>query len=104
MRIRLRPGTHPPAIGLGGAPCAAAREPSAADDEPGPDELRRVHRLARSTEMTLDDYWTQILEKLAAVHAGFALDAERREELIIGDAALVRMASESLESERRFVS
>jgi hypothetical protein len=54
--------------------------------------------------MTLDDYWTQILEKLAAVHAGFALDAERREELIIGDAALVRMASESLESERRFVS
>ena len=58
--------------------------------------------LSRSSEMTLDDYWTQMLEKLGAVHAGFALDAERREELMIGDAALVRMASEALESERRF--
>jgi len=55
--------------------------------------------VVRSENMTLDEYWTQTCEKVAAVHAGFALDAERREELMVGDAALVGTASELLESE-----
>lgn len=58
--------------------------------------------VTRSTEMTLDEYWTQMCEKLASVHSGFAMDAEKREELMVGDAALVRMASQLLEAERRF--
>ena len=54
--------------------------------------------VVRSDHMTLDEYWTQICQKIAAVHACFALDAQRREELMIGDAALIGMASELLEN------
>lgn len=55
--------------------------------------------VVRSEGMSLDEYWTQMLEKLALVHAGFAMDAARREELIIGDAALAGIVSEFLEAE-----
>lgn len=53
----------------------------------------------RSDSMTLDDYWTQALEKLATVHRSFAMEPERREELMRGDAVLLAVLSELLEAE-----
>jgi hypothetical protein len=52
----------------------------------------------RSATLTLDEYWTQALEKLATLHSGFAIGATQREELIRGDAALLAVLSELLES------
>jgi hypothetical protein len=54
--------------------------------------------IERSDSVTLDDYWTQALEKLAALHAGFAMTAEHRDELMRGDAALLAVLSELLEA------
>ena len=53
----------------------------------------------RSESLTLDDYWTQALEKLATLHSGFAIGATQREELMRGDAALLAVISELLEAD-----
>lgn len=42
------------------------------------------------------DYWTQAVEKLAAVHRGFAMDAVTRTALMRGDAVLLAIISETL--------
>ncbi|MDX6581884.1 MAG: L-tyrosine peroxygenase [Solirubrobacterales bacterium] len=52
----------------------------------------------RSDSITLDDYWTQALEKLATVHSGFAMGASQRDELMRGDAALLAVISELFEA------
>jgi hypothetical protein len=52
--------------------------------------------VVRSDEMKVGDYWTQAVEKLAAVHRGFALDAETRTALMRGDAVLLAIISEAL--------
>ncbi len=53
----------------------------------------------RSASLTLDEYWTQALEKLATVHSGFAIGAGQRDELMRGDAALLAVVSELLEAD-----
>ena len=50
----------------------------------------------RSDDMKAGDYWTQAVEKLAAVHRAFAMDAETRTSLMRGDAVLLAITSESL--------
>jgi hypothetical protein len=57
--------------------------------------------LKRDESMTIDDYWTQAVEKLAAVHRSFAMDADTRAQLMRGDAALLALVSESLEDDAR---
>jgi hypothetical protein len=52
--------------------------------------------VVRSEDMKVGDYWTQAVEKLAAVHRGFALDAEARTALMRGDAVLLAIISEAL--------
>jgi hypothetical protein len=52
--------------------------------------------VVRSEDMKVGDYWTQAVEKLAAVHRGFALDAETRTALMRGDAVLLAIISEAL--------
>ncbi len=52
--------------------------------------------VSRSTEMTIDDYWTQAVEKLAIVHRGFAMDADTRATLMRGDAVVLAVISELL--------
>jgi len=52
----------------------------------------------RSDSITLDEFWTQALEKLATVHSGFSLESEQREELMRGDAVLIAVLSELLEA------
>ena len=54
--------------------------------------------VTRSDSITLDDYWTQALEKLATVHSRFAMGATQRDELMRGDAALLAVLSELLEA------
>ncbi len=54
--------------------------------------------VVRTDSLTLDDYWTQALEKLAAVHHGFTMTAEQRGELMRGDAVLLAILSELLET------
>jgi len=46
--------------------------------------------------MKAGDYWTQAVEKLAAVHRGFAMNAETRTALMRGDAVLLAILSETL--------
>lgn len=53
----------------------------------------------RRATMTIDDYWTQALGKLATVHHRFAMDAPTRAELMRGDAAVLAILSERLEGE-----
>ena len=50
----------------------------------------------RAPDMKVGDYWTQAVEKLAAVHRGFALDADSRTVLMRGDAVLLAIISETL--------
>ena len=50
--------------------------------------------------MKAGDYWTQAVEKLAAVHRGFAMDAETRTALMRGDAVLLAVISETLAEPR----
>jgi hypothetical protein len=52
--------------------------------------------VVRNPEMAVGDYWTQAVEKLAAVHRGFALDADTRTALMRGDAVLLAIISEAL--------
>ena len=47
---------------------------------------------------TIDDYWTQAVEKLAFVHTNFALEPRDRDALMHGDAVLLAMISERLEA------
>ena len=54
--------------------------------------------VVRTDSLTLDDYWTQALEKLAAVHHGFTMTAEQRGQLMRGDAVLLAVVSELLET------
>ena len=53
----------------------------------------------RRGDVKLGDYWTQAVEKLAAVHRGFVMDAETRTALMRGDAALLAIISETLVAE-----
>jgi hypothetical protein len=50
----------------------------------------------RSDSITLDDYWTQALEKLATVHTGFVMDPKPRAELMRGDAVVMAILSDLL--------
>ena len=54
----------------------------------------------RNEDMKAGDYWTQAVEKLAAVHRGFAMDAETRTALMRGDAVLLAVISETLAEPR----
>ena len=46
--------------------------------------------------MSIGDYWTEAVEKLAASHRTFAMDAETRTRLMRGDGALLALVSERL--------
>jgi hypothetical protein len=50
----------------------------------------------RTGDMKAGDYWTQAVEKLAAVHRSFAMNAETRTALMRGDAVLLAILSETL--------
>ena len=50
----------------------------------------------RDKDMKAGDYWTQAVEKLAAVHRGFVMDAQTRTALMRGDAVLLAVISETL--------
>lgn len=72
------------------------------------DVVRGEHALAdyddyfgiqRTDSMTLDEFWTQALEKLATVHSSFAMGAAQREELMRGDAVVLAVLSERLEAD-----
>jgi hypothetical protein len=52
----------------------------------------------RSGSLTLDEYWTQALEKLATVHSSFAMGPTQRDELMRGDAAVLAVVSELFET------
>lgn len=51
----------------------------------------------RRADMTLDEYWTQAVEKLALAHAHLPLHGAHRAELIRGDAALLEIVSERVD-------
>lgn len=53
----------------------------------------------RRDDVKAGDYWTQAIEKLAAVHRGFGMDAETRTALMRGDAVLLAIISETLVAE-----
>lgn len=53
----------------------------------------------RVDDVKAGDYWTQAVEKLAAVHRGFAMNAETRTALMRGDAVLLAIISEALVAE-----
>ena len=55
--------------------------------------------VVRSDDMKAGDYWTQAVEKLAAVHRGFAMDEGTRTALMRGDAVLLAIISETLVAE-----
>lgn len=57
----------------------------------------------RTAEMKIGDYWTQAIEKLAAVHRSFAMDAETRTSLMRGDGVLLAIISETLGGKRMSV-
>ncbi len=50
----------------------------------------------RTEGMSIGDYWTQAVEKLATVHRNFMLDAETRTHLMRGDGVLQAILSEHL--------
>lgn len=62
------------------------------------DDYDEYFGVERSTAMTLDAYWTQALEKFAAVHRSFALEPSARAELMRGDATVLAVLSELLEA------
>jgi hypothetical protein len=53
----------------------------------------------RSDELTIDEYWTQLVEKLAFAHSHLAMRGGHRADLMRGDATLLAIVSERLDGE-----
>ncbi|MBV8160499.1 MAG: hypothetical protein JO265_06210 [Acidimicrobiia bacterium] len=56
----------------------------------------RYFGVTRADDLTIDDYWTQAVEKVATVHRHFAASAEDRAHLARGDGVLLAVVSERL--------